>query len=188
MKAFANHFRVEDSKSTHMQTYDNGVASIFEVPTTDSTDVLVNYIGILKDILKLDYGPLHAPVILLRCEWFRQEDNRGNSTYKWDEVGFLVANSHHKLPRLFNPFIFSSQVTQVFFSDITNKRGWKVVMRKEAQSEREELDTSDVFISTTHESFGLIAPDEAPAPPKKPSLVWAIELSKANNLLEIAKF
>jgi hypothetical protein len=175
MKAFANHFRVEDSKSTHMQTYDNGVASIFEVPTTDSTDVLVNYIGILKDILKLDYGPLHAPVILLRCEWFRQ-------------VGFLVANSHHKLPRLFNPFIFSSQVTQVFFSDITNKRGWKVVMRKEAQSEREELDTSDVFISTTHESFGLIAPDEAPAPPKKPSLVWAIELSKANNLLEIAKF
>lgn len=160
-----------------MQTYDNSVASIFKVPTADSTNVLINYIGILKDILKLDYGPLHAPVILLRCEWFKQEDNRGNSTYKRDEVGFLVANSHHKLPRLSDSFIFYSQVIQVFFSDITNKRGWKVVMRKEARSGREVLDTLDVFISTTHESFGLIAPDEVPPPPKRPSLVGAIELS-----------
>jgi hypothetical protein len=29
MKAFANHFRVEDSTTAHLQTYDSGVASIF---------------------------------------------------------------------------------------------------------------------------------------------------------------
>jgi hypothetical protein len=50
------------------------------------------------------------------------------------------------------------------------------------------LDTSNVFITTTVESFGLIALDEVPASPKKPSLVELIELSKADNLLEIAKF
>jgi hypothetical protein len=56
MKAFGNHFRVEDNSSTRMQTYDSGVASNFQVPLADATDVSVNYVGVLKDILKLDYG------------------------------------------------------------------------------------------------------------------------------------
>jgi hypothetical protein len=32
MKAFGNHFRVADESSTRMQTYDSGVASVFQVP------------------------------------------------------------------------------------------------------------------------------------------------------------
>jgi hypothetical protein len=50
------------------------------------------------------------------------------------------------------------------------------------------LDTSDVFITTTVESSGLMAPDEVPAPPEEPSLVGAIELSEAENLLVSAQF
>jgi hypothetical protein len=46
----------------------------------------------------------------------------------------------------------------------------------------------DVFIITTMESFGLIALDEVPASPEKPSLVEAIELSEVDNLLAIIKF
>jgi hypothetical protein len=68
MKAFANHFRVEDSASAYLRTYDSGVASIFQEPTADAAHVSMNYVGVLKDILKLDYRPLHSPVILLRCE------------------------------------------------------------------------------------------------------------------------
>jgi hypothetical protein len=39
MKAFGNHFRVEDTASTTMQTYDCGVASVFQVPVVDARDL-----------------------------------------------------------------------------------------------------------------------------------------------------
>jgi hypothetical protein len=38
MKAYGNHFRVEDSKNNSMQTFDNGIASIFDMPTFDARD------------------------------------------------------------------------------------------------------------------------------------------------------
>ena len=60
MKAFGNHFCVEDAASTYMQTYDSGVLLLFTVPTTNARDVSVNYIGVIKDIFKLDYRPLSS--------------------------------------------------------------------------------------------------------------------------------
>ena len=50
------------------------------------------------------------------------------------------------------------------------------------------MDTSDVFITTAVESVGLTALDEVPTAPEKPSLVGAIELSEAENLLASAQF
>jgi hypothetical protein len=67
MKAFGNHFRVEDAASIRMQTYDSGVASVFTIPTANARDVSVNYVGVVKDIFKLDYGPLSSLIVLLRC-------------------------------------------------------------------------------------------------------------------------
>jgi hypothetical protein len=72
MKAFGNQFRAENSATVQMQTYDGGVASVFQVTGTDTTEVSLNYVGAVKDILKLDYGPLHTPVILLRCSWLKR--------------------------------------------------------------------------------------------------------------------
>ena len=116
MRAFGNHFRVEDSQSALLQTYNSGVTSIFEMPTTNSqSEISLNYVGGLQDILKLDYGPLQTPVILFQCEWFKREDNRGNPTYMRDDVGFMVVNARHKLPKMSEPFIVPSQATQVFF-------------------------------------------------------------------------
>ena len=172
-----------------LQTYDSGIASIFEVPTIDSqSEVSLNYVGVLQDILKLDYGPSRTPVILFRCEWLKIEDNRGNPNYVWDDAGFMVVNSRHKVPKMSDPFIFPSQATQVFFSNDFRKPGWKVVLRKEARSRREEQDTSDVFITTSLEDQGMSAPEHVPPPPKTVSLVGAIELSDKDNLLAIAKF
>jgi hypothetical protein len=108
MKAFGNHFRAEDLATTQMQTYDSGVASVFQVPGADATEVSVNYVGVLKDILKLDYGPVRAPVVLLRCQWLKRQDTRGNPTYSRDDAGFLVVNFRHKMPQMSDPFIFSS--------------------------------------------------------------------------------
>jgi hypothetical protein len=114
MKAFGNHFRVDDDTANRLQTYNSGVASVFQVPGEDAANVAVNYVGVVKDILKLDYGPIHIPVILLRCEWVWEHDNRGNPTYVRDEAGFLFVNFRHKMPKLAEPFIFPSQATQVF--------------------------------------------------------------------------
>jgi len=54
MKTYGNQFRVEDSMSTLSSTYDSGIALIFDMPTIDTSDVYVNYVGVLKDIFKLD--------------------------------------------------------------------------------------------------------------------------------------
>jgi hypothetical protein len=107
----------ENETTTQLQTYDSGVASIFHVPTDDAREVSINYVGVLKDILKLDYKPLHTQVNLMKYEWMKKADSRGNNTYARNEAGFLLINFRHKLPRLAYPFIFPSHATQVFFSN-----------------------------------------------------------------------
>jgi hypothetical protein len=46
-----------------MQTYDISIASIFNVPIEDTRDLSVNYIEVVKDILKLNYGAVRNPVV-----------------------------------------------------------------------------------------------------------------------------
>jgi hypothetical protein len=54
---------------------------------------LIQYVNVLKDIIRLDYGPISTLIILMRCAWvWNKSDVRGNPTYRWDEVGFLLAN------------------------------------------------------------------------------------------------
>lgn len=181
--AFGNHFRVEDLSTRHLLSYNSGVASVFQEVAENAEESSVNYVGVLKDVLELDYGALSTKIILLRCEWVKRQDSRGNPTYTKDESGFLVVNFRHKLPRLAEPFIFPSQATQVFFSDVPERPGWKVVLRKEARARREVVDSGDAFISTTVESRGLRAPHSVPIPTETVSLVGAIELSEEENML-----
>jgi hypothetical protein len=144
--------------------------------------------GRLGGSLKLNYGAVCNPVIFLRCEWIKREDNCGNPTYLRDEAGFLVVNSRHKLPSMSEPFIFSSQATHVFFSDDPGKPGWKVVLRNEPRAKWEVADTSDIFITTSVETTGLTAPTHVPAPPTILSLESAIPLSVEEHLLASAKY
>jgi hypothetical protein len=188
MKAFGNHFRVDDETSSRMQTYDSGIALAFDVLTQDAWDVFVNYVGLVKDILKLNYGPMRTPVILLCCEWMKRFDNRGNPTYVRDAAGFLVVIFRHMLPSMSELFIFPSQATQVFFSDDTGKASWKVVLRKEPRARREVADTSDVFITTTVETAGLTAPADVPPPPTTASLDGAVILFAEKHLLSYAHY
>ena len=181
--AFGNHFRVEYETTAELVSYNFGVASIFQESVDGGGESTVNYVGVLKDILELHYGALHNKNILFRCEWVKKRDNRGNATYTRDESGFLVVNFRHKLPRLAEPFIFPSQATQVFFSNVIEKPSWKVVLRKEARARREVLDTADAFISTTIETLGLSAPRNPQARAETVNLVGAIELSVEENLL-----
>jgi hypothetical protein len=54
MKAYENHFRVEDQQSMTLKNYDSGVASMFHMPSVGSEEVTLNYVRVLKDILKLN--------------------------------------------------------------------------------------------------------------------------------------
>ena len=90
----------------------------------ESELTILNYVGLLKDILKLNYGPLRTPVIFFRCEWMKQCDNRGTPTYVRDDARFMVVNFCHKVPKMSEPFKFPSQATQEFWLEKwTNRDG-----------------------------------------------------------------
>jgi hypothetical protein len=157
MKAYGNHFKVDDSRNCSLQTFDSGVASMFDMPTIDASEVFANYVGIFKDILKLDYGPVHTPMIIIRCKWIKQEDNRGNPTYVRDDMGFFIIKFCHNLPLMSKPFIFPSQETWVFYFLYIKKPSWKSCVMEKVLSRRKVADIEDVFMTTTMEIGGLSA-------------------------------
>ena len=108
MKAFGYHFRINDEAASLMQMYNSGIASIFNIPTEDAKDVSINFIEVVKDTLKLNYGTMCNLVILERCEWIKKGDNCSNPTYIRDDARFLVVNFRHKLLSMSKPFIFPS--------------------------------------------------------------------------------
>jgi hypothetical protein len=59
-------------------------------------------------------------------------DNKSNPIYKRDETSFLLANFHHLLHEFDEPFVFLSQVQQVFFWNEPKTPWWKVVLGEEA--------------------------------------------------------
>jgi hypothetical protein len=54
------------------KSYDNGITSIFEQQTFDVKKMFVQYVGVLKDILKLNYGSVQTPIVIFKCEWIKQ--------------------------------------------------------------------------------------------------------------------
>ena len=58
----------EDEESRHLMSYNSGVASVFYQQSDNGDESTVNYVGVLKDILELDYGTLSRRIILLRCD------------------------------------------------------------------------------------------------------------------------
>jgi hypothetical protein len=85
-------------------------------------------------------------------------------------------------------FIFVGQATQIFYLDVPNKPGWKVVLRKKACAKREIAVNADVFITTSIERTSLTAPKQIPLPPSRDSLVGTIQLSVQDQLLPMAAY
>jgi hypothetical protein len=95
MKTYGNQFQMNDWNTKGMVNFDYGVASMFSEWQSHIGDehASLQYVGVFKDILKLDYGPISTPIILIQCAWvWNGSDVRGNPTYKWDEVRFLLPN------------------------------------------------------------------------------------------------
>jgi hypothetical protein len=120
-------------------TYDYGVASIFKQSQGREDEVLgtIQYAGILKEILQLNYGLISSPITLFHCQRVKNEThNRRNPTYMRDDVGFFLANFLRFLHEFDEPFVFLSKVQQVYFLSDTKTPFWKVVLHKEPKSQQ----------------------------------------------------
>ncbi|KAG8482791.1 hypothetical protein CXB51_024455 [Gossypium anomalum] len=89
----------------------------------------VEYYGLLTDIIKLDYYGKWK-VVLFRCDWADANTARG---IKNDQFGFIMVNFsrliHTGEHLIDEPYVFSSQVKQVFYSKDPIDEGWYVVLR-----------------------------------------------------------
>nr|XP_027086532.1 uncharacterized protein LOC113708268 [Coffea arabica] len=79
------------------------------------------YYGVLKDILKLDYGGGRR-VVLFDCDWVSKW-----KTLKQDDDGFTLVNFMN-VKRHHEPFVLASQVKQVFYVEDPLDKGWNVVI------------------------------------------------------------
>ena len=118
----------------------------------------------------------------------KRTDNQRNPTYISDDAGFFVVNVRHNLPRMSNPFIFASQAIQVFYSDVSNKPRWKVVLLKEVLAQKQIANNTDVFITTSVDASSLTTSKRVPPPPNTTSLVGVIELSAHDQLLAMTAY
>ncbi|KAK5846280.1 hypothetical protein PVK06_002563 [Gossypium arboreum] len=89
----------------------------------------VEYYGLLTDIIELDYYG-RWKVVLFRCDWADVNTSRG---IKEDQFGFTMLNFsrliHTGQQLMDEPYVFSSQVKQVFYSKDPTDEGWYVVLR-----------------------------------------------------------
>ncbi|OMO68751.1 Transposon, En/Spm-like protein [Corchorus capsularis] len=88
----------------------------------------VNYYGILNNIIELNYYNKFK-VVLFRCDWADVTTSKG---VKKDQFGFTLVNFSHLIHTgkqlIDEPYVFSSQVRQVFFSEDPKDPGWFVVL------------------------------------------------------------
>jgi hypothetical protein len=187
MKAYKNHYKVFiNTYGNTSATYDSGVASIFhqEQQSTEGTRLgVLQYVGILKDVILLNYGLISQPVILFKCDWVRNGlDTWGNATYKCDDDGFLLVNFRQLKTRVDEPYVFLAQVQQVFYAEDPNMAGWKVVLHKEPRSKRILVSDSDE-VTMLDNLIGVDVPLEIPEVPRNMALVDVIELIGADVIL-----
>lgn len=186
MTAYGNHWRVDDDYSRALHTFDSGVACMEANEQSSGTGN--DYVGILQDILLMDYGDLKTPVVVFSCLWKRRYDNLKRDTYVRDSDGFLVVNFRHNTSKAVDPYVFPSQCSQVFFSDDDlHPPGseWKVILRKEARSRRKVEEDDDVFITTNVQAAGTVPSIALQNHPTEPDLAGAIILNDAENALAL---
>jgi len=107
----------------------------------------------------------------------------GVTIYKRNGDGFLMANFKHVLLNGVEPFVFLSQVQQVFYFDDSSKPRWKVILHKKTWNKHMFLNTYGEYINTNEYGHVLDAQGDMPNAPTNPSNVGAIFLSREESLL-----
>ncbi|GMP88319.1 hypothetical protein CsSME_00040354 [Camellia sinensis var. sinensis] len=132
-------FRIKNYEETK-KTQNSGVCVATEGGTM--------YYGVLIDIIELNYFD-KLKYVLFKCNWADVNTSRG---YKIDEYGFNLVNFSHLIhtgERLNDePFVLSSQATQVYYVGDVRHENWLVVVKTKAR---------DVFdVGTTELGDGVV--------------------------------
>ena len=189
MEAYGNYFRCNDGSSAEMVSFDCGVISILSAQGSTSGNILgqIHYVGVLKHIRVINYGKVSKRIALMKCDWVRYGvDDTGDSTYKRDESGFLLANFSCMLDHPHDSFVLPSQVQQVFYADANDTGPWRVVLHSEPRSKRSQVSNYGEFINTrvcvpSLEADALLNPTS-----NIPNMVGAITLCDRDVELAIA--
>lgn len=104
-------------------------------------DVKKLYYGVTEDIWELDYKDFK--VALFRCNWF--DIRRG---VRDDELGFTLVN-FSRFGHEDDPFIFVTQVKQVFYIQGPSDSKWSIVL----QSKRRILGIENVKDEEEYDQF-----------------------------------
>ncbi|KAH6777596.1 hypothetical protein C2S51_008908 [Perilla frutescens var. frutescens] len=107
--------------------------------TRDQNPILsdLDYYGILRDVIKLDYG-CGRSIVLFDCDWVSS-----GSRLKKDVDGFTLAKFSN-VTRHKEPFILASQAEQVFYVQDPTEQEWKVVVSTTARAHYNMESTIDV--------------------------------------------
>jgi len=123
-------------------------------------------------------------VVIFKCDWVTPGFDRwGNPTYKRDEDGFLLANFRNLKVEVSEPFVFPSQVQQVFYVDEPSTPWWKVVLHKEARSKRIVAENSEEIGTPIDNVIGTEVPLIIQEVLSNTTLVGAIELTRTKAIL-----
>ena len=161
IKSHGCHYRVanEDGTNKHV-SYDCGIAGLFKqgcrsnIRDKEVVEVQLAYVGTLVEILQVSYGSTN--VILFKGRWVRP-DCGDTPTMKQDEYGFWLADFSRMQPPNVQPYVFPSQVQQVFVSDDPWEAGWKVIMNAEPRSVRVADEMEDMRLVQSTNKYGVDA-------------------------------
>ncbi|KAK1351239.1 hypothetical protein POM88_054514 [Heracleum sosnowskyi] len=106
-----------------------------------SRDIKKSYYGVIEEIWELDYKDFK--VTLFRCKWF--DDGRG---VRVDESGFTLVD-FSRFGHVDDPFIFATQVNQVFYIRDPADSRWSIVL----QSKRRILGIDNVEDEDEYNQF-----------------------------------
>lgn len=86
----------------------------------------VTYYGILNDIIELEY-PGSNKIVLFKCDWVAEGKRKKHDEHGFTLVNFTGLREHNE------PFVFASQVQQVFYAEDPIDKGWHVVIKTTAR-------------------------------------------------------
>ena len=117
LNAYGNHFRIEGEVigNTHV-SYDSGVAAVATTTCQSSAsdrrpvDAALKYIGVLRKIMVVAYGPLKMNV--MKCTWTKP-NLVGHCTIKQDSYGFWLVKRDAFLHQNAEPYILPAHASQV---------------------------------------------------------------------------
>ena len=135
-------------------TQDCGVAATFVRPWRSNArdpnpeEVNIEYVGDLEKIVELDYR--RTCVVVFVCRWVKSNYRRANETIIRDKWGFTLANfqSFERFGK--ESFVFLKHCEQVFWSNVPELPGWRVVLQPKIRGRRvdnfsSECETSLLF-------------------------------------------